>query len=209
MKIIREDGQLKKDNFFKKKYKKPKTLEEYFLLIGVDPIICTNKDLYMLRIDELNKNYSNSSFKPKILSKFPPVNKTYINIDETVIDICFPEGYKLLNFDKKPQPTFQHFILDNSFFSIEYPLKYVTCFKIYESLQQYYLLNEQMLNNNDKKESNNHNNNLEIDEINTGCSFTDSDIINKDFKNYYFPKILCLVSTQNFFEEEEEISILF
>jgi hypothetical protein len=159
----------------------------------------------MLRIDELNKNYSNSSFKPKILSKFPPVNKTYINIDEILIDLCFPEGYKLLNFDKKPQPTFQHFILDNSFFSIEYPLKYITCFKIYESLQQYYLLNEEMLNNNEKNESINHDNNLKIDEMSTGCSFTDSDIINKDFKNYYFPKILCLVSTQNFFEEEEEI----
>ena len=28
---------------------------------------------------------------------------------------------------------------------------------------------------------------------------------NNDYKNYYFPKILCMVSTQNFFRKKEEI----
>ena len=59
------------------KITKPKILEEYFLLIGIDPIIYINKDLYTLQIDELNENYSKIYFKPKILSKFLPVKKSY------------------------------------------------------------------------------------------------------------------------------------
>ncbi len=88
--------------------------------------MCINKDLYTLQIDDLNENYSKIYFKPKILSKFLPVKKSYINIDEAIIDIYFPEGYKLLNLNKNPQSIFQHFIVDNSFFSVEYPLKYIT-----------------------------------------------------------------------------------
>ncbi len=52
---------------------------------------------------------------------------------------------------------------------------------------------------------NKENNNLKIDKISIGCNFNDSDTINMDFKNYYLPKILCFVTTQNFFEEEEEL----
>ena len=171
--------------------KKAQTLEEYFILIGVDPQISVNEDLYKTPIVSLNEKYSESDFKPKILSKFPPINKKYINIDETIIDLCFPNGFLLLQSDKKPKSTFQHFILDNSFYSIDYPLKYISCLKIYESLNHYYLLSKEI-----KKKGRNirHNENCE----------TNNDL-NNEFKSYYFPKVLCMISTQNFFQVQEKI----
>ena len=176
--------------------KKAQTLEEYFILIGVDPQISVNEDLYKTPIVSLNEKYSESDFKPKILSKFPPINKKYINIDETIIDLCFPNGFLLLQSDKKPKSTFQHFILDNSFYSIDYPLKYISCLKIYESLNNYYLLHNEI-----KKKGRNipHNENCEI---NNNLNNND---LNNEFKSYYFPKVLCMISTQNFFQVQEKI----
>ena len=98
----------------------PQTLEEYFIIIGPEPKISLNNKLYTLPINELNDKYSKNIFKPKILSKFPLLDKAYINIDDTLIDICFPNGYNLLEFTKKPKPIYQHFILDNSFYSVDY-----------------------------------------------------------------------------------------
>ena len=177
-------------NKLKQNLSKPKTLEEYFLIIGIDPQISSNKYLYSSTITFINENYAKSDFKPQILSKFPPINKTYLNIDDTIIDLCFPDGFNLLEFNQKPEPIFQHFILDNSFYSIEYPLKYVSCMKIYESLENYYLLNKEI----NKKLGDSRDNN-----------FNNLENINNDYKNYYFPKILCFISTQNFFKEQEEI----
>ena len=71
----------------------PQTLEEYFIIIGPEPKISLNNKLYTLPISELNDKYSKKIFKPKILSKFPLLDKAYINIDDTLIDICFPNGY--------------------------------------------------------------------------------------------------------------------
>ena len=179
---------------FKSKIKQyinsPQTLEEYFLIIGPEPQISLINNLYALPINELNDKYSKNIFKPKILSKFPLLDKTYINIDDTLIDICFPNGYNLLEYTKKPKPIYQHFILDNSFYSVDYPLKYISCLKIYENLHNYYLLREEIKSNNN---------------INKKDSKDSPQEFNKDYKNYYFPKILCMISTQNFFRKQEEI----
>ena len=200
---LKQDGknsiERSKEEFFSN-LNQPQTLEDYFILIGVEPKISANNHLYTIPINELNKYYKNKDFKPKILSKFPPINKTYIDIDESIIDICFPEGYKLLQFDKKPNPITKHFILDNSFYSIDYPIKYISCLIIYESVNNYYLLNEKMKeklgNEYDKYyKTNNENNVFENIEKTNG----------NEYKNYYFPKVLCLISTQNYFKEQEEI----
>ena len=188
-----------KEEFFSN-LNQPQSLEEYFIVIGVEPKISANNHLYTIPINELNKYYKNKDFKPKILSKFPPINKSYIDIDESIIDICFPEGYKLLQFDKKPNPITKHFVLDNSFYSIDYPIKYVSCLIIYESVYNYYILNEKMKeklgNEYDKYCKTNYKNNV----------FENIEKKNSDeYKNYYFPKVLCLISTQNFFKEQEEI----
>jgi len=203
MNDLKQDGNHSKERIkdeFLSNLNQPQSLEEYFITIGVEPKISANNHLYTTPINDLNKYYKKKDFKPKILSKFPPINKSYINIDESIIDLCFPEGYKLLQFEKMPEPKAQHFILDNSFYSIDYPIKYISCLIIYESLYNYYLLNEKMktkLGNeydkyykiNDKK------NIFENIKKNSG----------NEYKNYYFPKVLCLVSTQNFFKEQEEI----
>ena len=108
---LKQDGknsiERSKEEFFSN-LNQPQTLEDYFILIGVEPKISANNHLYTIPINETNKYYKNKDFKPKILSKFPPINKTYIDIDESIIDICFPEGYKLLQFDKKPNPITKH-----------------------------------------------------------------------------------------------------
>ena len=174
----------------KQNISKSKTLEEYFLIIGIDPKISSNEYLYSSSITFLNEKYSKTDFIPKILSKYPPIDKAYINIDEPIIDLCFPDGFLLLDFNQKPEPIFQHFILDNSYYSIDYPLKYISCLKIYESLENYYQLNKEMKNKFGKNNDINYNN-LEN--------------INNDYKNYYFPKILCFISTENFFKEQEKI----
>ena len=210
---------------------KPQTLEEYFLLIGVEPKICTKDYLYNSPIEELNEFYSKDDFKPKILSKFPPVVKQYINIDISITELCFPKGFQLEEFKAQPRPVVQHFLLDNSFYSIDYPLKYVTCLIIYESLENYYLLNEEIRKNfeedfysdawkmkSDKKAKYNilkaignidenslqHNERFKSEIIPIAKDNRNND--NNDiFKKYYFPKILCLVSTQHIFREQEQI----
>ena len=216
----------------KQNLSKPQTLEEYFIVIGVDPKIATKEYLYNSSIEELNDYYSNEDFKPKILSKFPPINKQYINIDNSLIDLCFPEGYKLEKFYSKPKPVVEHFLLDNSFYSINYPLKYVTCLKIYESLENYFLLGNEIkdklgddyFHNTWKMNTGKKNKNDIIEAIgnldeNTLKKHSErfrSEIgfnlyeynknVNDDtYKNYYFPKIICLVSTQHYFNEQKQI----
>ena len=210
---------------------KPQTLEEYFLIIGVEPKICTKDYLYNSPIEELNEFYSKDDFKPKILSKFPPVVKQYINIDISIAELCFPKGFQLEEFKNQPRPVVQHFLLDNSFYSIDYPLKYVTCLIIYESLENYYLLSKEIRKNlgediysdawkikSDKKakydiikaigniDKNNlmHNERFKSEMIPIAKENNNNN--NNDiFKKYYFPKILCLVSTQHIFREQEQI----
>ena len=218
----------KPKNEFNPNLNKPQTLEEYFLVIGIDPKICLKEYLYNTSINELNDYYAKEDFKPKILSKFPPINKKYINIDSSIIDLCFPEGFKLERFYAEPQPIVEHFLLDNSFYSIDYPLKYVTCLKIYENLEKYMALKAEINDklgddyfhntwkmNTGKKSKNDIIKDLGyLDDTSIKCkerfksdfnnNLTEGDI-EDNYKNYYFPKILCLVSTQHFFKEQKKI----
>ena len=210
---------------------KPQTLEEYFLVIGVEPKICLKDYLYNTTINDLNEYYSKEDFKPKILSKFPPVNKQYINVDSSLIDLCFQDGYKLEKYYTQPKPTVQHYLLDNSFYSIDYPLKYVTCLVIYESLENYFLLNneineklgDEFFNNTWKMNTGKKNKDDIIKAIGNidektlkhrerlksemvlNSKENNNDNILENYKNYYFPKILCLVSTQHYFIEQKLI----
>ena len=208
----------------------PQTLEEYFLIIGIEPKICLKEYLYYTAINELNENYSKEDLKPKILSKYPPFNKKYINIDESFTELCFPNGYKIEKFDNQPKPEILHFLLDNSFYSIDYPLKYVSCLKIYESLENYLLLfneikdtfGDEYFHNiweMNKKKKNENNilkaiGNVDMNNYQHNERFNSEIVIKENYfnnynedsiKNYYFPKMLCLVSTQHFFNEQKQI----
>ena len=219
----------KAKNDLKQIFNTPQTLEEYFVVIGIDPKLCTKEYLYNSSLSELNDYYLKEDFKPKILSKFPPVNKKYINIDSSLIDLCFPDGYKLEKFYSQPDPKTQHFLLDNSFYSINYPLKYVTCLKIYENLENYFLLNNEIKDklgddyfnntwkiNTGKKSKNDiekaigniNKNSLNFHErfkSEITLNISDFSYNEKDYKIYYFPKILCLVSTEYYFTEQKKI----
>ena len=160
----------------------PQYLEEYFLIIGIDPKICFNQEIFSscLSLNELNDFFIKNDVKPTIISKFPPVKKSYINIDCSLINICFP-NFQIEEYNSEPDPVTQYLILDNSFYSIDYPHSYITCFKFYEKFSDYYKLNSYKTKNNCKEK------------------------INEKFNNYYIPKIICLISTQKHFNQQGKI----
>ena len=219
--------QIEYQNYLKNELNMTKTLCEYFLVIGIDPKISMRTYLYNTEPNEILNFYSNE-IKPEILTKFPPMKKGNINIDNSIIDICFQEGFNLKEFSSKPEPEVLYFLLDNYFYSIEHPHKYITCLKFYESLEKYHELKEKLqkkmgmsfdgkIPKYDGGQSNT-NHFLNLDEVNEGLNLSIEsnksddpldDIIMKKkknkIKNYYFPKVICLISLQPFYKENEII----
>ena len=204
-----------------------KTFCEYFLVIGLDPRISMRTYLYNTEPQEILKYYSHE-IKPEILTKFPPMQKNYINIDNSIINICFRDGFNIKESQTKPKPEISYYLLDNYFYSIEHPHKYITCLKFYESLEQYHELKDKLqkklgisydgkIPKYDGGKSNviNFMNLKEVNEdLDSSIQSNKSDepiddiILKKKkniFKNYYFPKIICLISLQPFYKEQESI----
>ena len=205
------------------------TFAEYFVLIGIDPKISMRDYLYNSSPSELKKYYSNE-IKPEILSKYPPMEKSYINITSSLIDICFPDGFNLEEHGVKPNTETMNFLLDNYYYSIEHPYKYVTCVKFYENLYSYYNLKNEIQKQSGKKYDkkilkydgclSNTNKFLvgtvieeELDKS-PSCGSNKSDkgtesIIEKvnefNLNNYYFPKVICLISIEPFYKEQKLI----
>ena len=112
---------------------------DYFLTIGLDPEIFNQDWLYNNELDDLNENYKDK-LKPKITSYFPPYPKTKIFFDDSIIQHCFPNGFKIISSLKKPKEKLFSFILDNSFYSLDHPKKFLSCLVCYENINQYRLL---------------------------------------------------------------------
>ena len=204
------------------------TFSEYFLILGIDPRISMRNYLYNTEPNEILKFYSNE-IKAEILSKYPPMKKNYINIDNSILDICFQNDFKIQEFSSKPEPETLFFLLDNYFYSIDYPHKYVTCLKFYENLESYDELKEEL----QKKMGNNYNGKIPkydgaASNVNYFLKIEESDDLYLDYlngrkksdelgdeilikkrkdklKNLYFPKIICLISLQPFYKEQELI----
>lgn len=201
------------------------TFLEYFLIIGLDPRISMRNYLYNSDPSEILKYYANE-IKPEVLSKYPPMKKNNINIDNSIIDICFQDNFKLEEFSSQPEPEVFSLLLDNYFYSIDYPHKYITCLKFYESLECYHKLKTKLQN----KLGNNYDgkipkfdgfgsnsvlfleddeNDLSADLSFDGNKSYEIDYISKKMddklKNYYFPKIICFISLQPFYKEQEII----
>jgi hypothetical protein len=180
------------------------------------------KYLYNTEPNEILKFYANE-IKPEILSKYPPMTKSYINIENDIIDICFQDGFNLQEFSTKPEPEISTFLLDNYFYSIDKPHKYITCLKFYESLESYQELQNKLQNklgdNYDGKIPkydgglSNVNHFLDIEESDDLCvnlsyeSNKSHDLGERknNLKNLYFPKIICLISLHPFYKEQELI----
>ena len=211
-------------NELKQELTKATKLIEYFAIIGLDPKISIEKFLFNSSIEELEQFYS-KELKPEIITKYPPINKSYINIDDSLIELCFPNGFKLEMHESLPEPHIMNFLLGNYFYSIDYPLKYITCLKFYESLENYYKLYEKINKDfrvnryNLRKSSKNYFNYdpFSDNEIITRNSVASTKKIrdffleekNKikesDFNKYYFPKIICFVSLKPFYEYQKKI----
>ena len=161
---------------------------DYFLVIGLEPEIYKKNWLYTEEFDTMIKNHKDE-IKPKIISSFPPFEKTTISFDESILSHCFPNGYQLQKSFVKPKPKVFSFILDNNYFNINYPQKYLSCLICYENISQYRILFEM-----EKMKDNNIKN---INEDNILSSLKDPDI--------YIPKCLLVMSLYPFFGELEKI----
>ena len=123
---------------------KANNLLDYFLVIGVPPEILVKNWLYQSTIDELNSKYK-KELEPKIISYYPPITKETISFDESIINHCFPNGYKLIKSDEQPQQKLFSFILDNNFYNLNYPKKYLSCLIFYEKITQYKILYDEYI----------------------------------------------------------------
>ena len=179
-----EDSQDYKD--IKEKLDKGNNFIAYFLVIGQEPIIYREKWLYTEDLETLNEKYK-EQLKPKIISSFPPFEKSTIAFDESILMHIFPNGYNLIKTNKKPKPKVFSFILDNNYYNLDYPQKYLTCLICYESIAQYKFLQE--LENNDMD-----NNPIDKRKINS-----------QPFADIYIPKCILIMSLYPFFGEFEKI----
>ena len=125
----------------KEKLDKGNNLIDYFLVIGQEPIIYREKWLYTEDVNTLNEKYK-EQLKPKIISSFPPFEKSTIAFDESILIHIFPNGYKLIKSKQQPKPKVFSFILDNNYYNLNYPQKYLTCLICYESIAQYKILKD-------------------------------------------------------------------
>ena len=206
---------------------KANNLLDYFLVIGVPPEILVKNWLYQSTIDELNSKYK-KELEPKIISYYPPITKETISFDESIINHCFPNGYKLIKSDEQPQQKLFSFILDNNFYNLNYPKKYLSCLIFYEKITQYKILYDEYIKlsselgeqHTENQLNIEKNDNLEHDlsstplsipissssfiptRSSTSCTRASQNI--KD-DNIYIPKCLVVMSLYPFFGEFERI----
>ena len=195
-------------NKLKDELDKANNFIDYFLVIGVEPEIYKKDWLYENDIDELNKNYK-EHLEPKIISSFPPFEKHTISFDESILTHCFPNGYSIIKSEQQPKPTVFSFILDNNYFNLNYPQKYLTCLICYENIGLYKLLKEQDKlftqeeKEEDKKESVNTDNKFNINSKDNLQRIIDS----LKYPDIFIPKCLLLMSLSPYFAEYEKIII--
>ena len=140
------------------------------------------------------------NLKEKIISKFPPNNSNFNEInDEIIVNHCFPNGFSLIKEkgEKFKEYTF-HFELDNlsiNYSSEEkniYSKMYFTCLRILEPLKNYLFLKEKI-----------------ITKLGQKVKLKDKNIeMNQKFANIYVPKILCFASIYPSFEELTKLLII-
>ena len=207
----------------KQRMNKAENLFEYFAIIGLDPEIASKNFLYEL--SDISKYPE--ELKPKLICKYPPIEKPYINIDENICELCFPEGIKIEKYKNKPKPEIYRYLLGNYFYSIEHPLRYLTCLKFYESLDKYKILQRKIekinenknnsfdndINTISKEKNNNYiNNNIKrnksqntkkVKNLKNNYLFTEED--NDALSQYYIPKIICFFSLKPHYKLQEKI----
>ena len=139
---------------------------DYFLVVGLPPKVFMESWLYQLDVDGLNEKFKDS-FQPKVTSYFPNFEKHTIAFDDSVISHCFPNGFKAVISHRKPKIKVFSFILDNNYFNLNFPQKYLTCLICYENIMKYkelYDTYKQYMENEIKIENKENNNKINNDE---------------------------------------------
>ena len=148
---------------------------DYFIEIGVNPSIFKEKFLF----NSSSLNEINDRLVPKIISKFPETNKKSIVINNKIIYHIFPNGFKAIESENRPDPFFFSVMLDNQLYSVIYKYKYLSCYIVYESIQDY----KQLYN----------------------IYFNEEDNVNNNYSNIFIPKCLCIASVHPCIDKFEEI----
>ena len=203
---------------------KANNLLDYFLVIGVPPEICIQDWLYQSDLSELNTKYK-KDLEPKVISYFPPITKKTISFDESIINHCFPKGFNLIKSNEQPKNKLFSFILDNNYYNLNFPKKYLSCLVFYEKITQYKILHEEYIKNSielleqttdnqkmlDKIDNLYKNNDLSSTSIPiSSCSFVPTRSNTTCSKNVvddniYIPKCLVIMSLYPYFSEFERI----
>ena len=170
---------------------------DYYMEIGAKPDIFKFNFLYEAKTpEEISENLI-----PQIICKFPISDKRNIVVENVMVNQVFPQGFKVLVSEKKPKPEFYCVVLDNQLYSAIYTRKYLACLIVYESIESYQKLNEKL-----KLEDNKfmiilrstmkvaRPKDMSIDANN-----------NNEFKKWYIPKCLCIVSVHPYINKYQEI----
>ena len=174
---------------------------DYFLVVGLPPNIFLENWLYESDIDGLNEKFK-ESFQPKVISYFPNFEKHTIAFDDSVVSHCFPNGFKAIYSESQPKNIVFSFILDNNYFNLNFPQKYLTCLICYESISKYKELYDTYMKLNNKEENKNKIIVEKKDENNITTETKEKYKINEDI---YIPKCLMIMSLYPYFAEFEKI----
>jgi len=165
---------------------------DYFLVMGLEPEIYKNNWLFEEDFEEIQQKHQDD-IKPKILSAFPHFEKVTTSFSESILNHCFPNGYQLVKSSEPIKPNVFSFILDNNFFNINYPQKYLSCLISYENVMQYKILAESSKKEKNETPNENENN------IENSISLQVKD------PTIYIPKCILVISLYPFFGEMEKI----
>ena len=172
----------------KEKLDKGNNFIDYFLIIGLEPDIYKNDWFFNEDLESMKEKYK-EEITPKIISSFPNFQKSTIAFDDSILIHCFPNKYELIKSKTKPKQKLFSFILDNNYYNLNYPQKYLTCLICYESIVQYKILSEIDKNPDIDLKS--------MDRKNITSSIKDPEI--------YIPKCLLIMSLYPYFGEFEKI----
>ena len=137
------------------------------------------------------KSYVN--IKPKIISKFPPNNSNFNGVDdETIINHCFPAGFRLIKKEEKEiTPTSFFFELDNLLLNYSLDEKayhskmYFSCIEILEPLSKYSLYKEEIIKEMEGK--------IKLKDIDK--------YMDEKYEKIFIPKVLCFASILPYYNE--------
>ena len=192
------------ENLAKLKFQldKGNNLIDYFLICGVKPSICQDENLYKFEDKDYVKNIE---LKPEILSKCPTFQKSILEIDEGIINFCFPQGFNMIISKKEPEPQFNSFILDNALYSFNYPQKFISCLIFYESVIKYKKLKDKI----DMCSSLNETSADSVNNISTSYEskvpLTSKRSPFYKSKFYYIPKCICVISVYPYINIHQQI----